>query len=176
MNEIITKLNLSRLIIALILQIFLILFSFSIIYFLIRNISLGNIISFPSIFVILLSIFIVFINIFSFRKTSNSLTYISLSKKGINIFQPLKFKSLFFSWADIKGYSKSDYFYGGKLLLNSKSIIIYTKNNLTFEIIKIYIKNFTDFQTNLSKSKIAYFGTEPYITGNFGKRTWKYKD
>ena len=132
MNEIKTKLNLSSLIIALILQMFLILFSFSIIYFLTRNISLDNIISFPSIFIVLVTIIISFINIYSFRKTSNSLTYISLSENGINIFQPLKFKSFFFSWTDIKGYSKSDYFYGGKLLLNSKSIIIYTKNNLNF--------------------------------------------
>ena len=174
MKEIKTKLNISRLIFISILYSSFILFLMSIIYLLTKVNDDQNFINISSILGLIFSILTVSIIIFFFRKISNLLTYISISENGIYIFQPLKFKSIFYGWSSIKGYSKSDYFYTDPMLQSSKSIIIYMKNNLTFEIIKMYTINFIDFQTYLNKSKVVCFGTESNKKSNFGRRKRKY--
>ena len=102
----------------------------------------------------------------------------TISKKGIRIRRPLKFYSQFYDWAEIKGYSKTDYVYiGGKSQASCKAIIIYTRSKLTYEIIEVYNSNYLNFQKHLNTFNVAYFGTEKYERGRFGgRKQYKFQD
>lgn len=99
---------------------------------------------------------------------------------GMKIIYPLIFKTVFLEWNQIKGYSKSDYYFGEKFLLKSKSIVIYTKSRQIFEIIEIYNLDFTKFQSDIRKFQIVCFGTEKYTTKSnkiiLSKRHYKYDE
>lgn len=117
---------------------------------------------------------------FAIYIVSNRMNYAVATVNGLKIIFPMKLKSVFLQWTDIKGYSKSDYFYGGKPAFKSKSIVIYTRSKRIYEIIKLYNFDFQNFQTNLRKFNIICFGhevfnTEPYKL-LFRKRVYKYKD
>lgn len=122
--------------------------------------------------IITLALSLFFISVI--KDSSNNITYVTITNDGIKIKQPLKFRTHHYNWFEIKGYSKSDYMYSGKPFRTSKCIIIYTKNNLTFEIIDIYNSNFKEFQTHMCKFNVIYFGKEKFERGRFGKRK-KYK-
>lgn len=120
------------------------------------------------------------LTIFAFYTVSNRLNYAVATENGLRIIFPMKLKSVFLEWKDLKGYSKSDYFYGGRSAFKSQSIVIYTRTNRIYEIIKLYNFDFLNFQTNLRKFNIVCFGHEGFNTVAykliFRKRSYKYKD
>lgn len=127
------------------------------------------------VFGFIIDIIFLFIIIVVFKKTINIVNFVTINKLGIKIRRPFKFKNLNFDWSKIKGYSKTNYEYiGGRFPKSCKSIIIYTKSNLTFEIVEIYNSNFQEFQNNMNNFNVICFGTEKYERGRFGKRK-KYK-
>lgn len=120
------------------------------------------------------------LTIFAFYAVSNRMNYAVANKRGLKIIFPMKFKSVFLEWTEIRGYSKSDYYYGGKPSFKSKSIVIYARSQEIYEIIKLYNFDFQNFQTNLRKFNIICFGHEGFTTKTskliFRKRVYKYKD
>lgn len=130
------------------------------------------------LFGILVDIIFILMFITVFKRTMNNVTYVTISKKGIQIKRPLKFYSQFYDWAEIKGYSKTDYVYiGGKSQASCKAIIIYTRSKITYEIIEVYNSNYLNFQKHLNTFNVAYFGTEKYERGRFGgRKQYKFQD
>ena len=123
------------------------------------------------IFGFIIDIIFLFTIIVVFKKTINIVNFVTINKFGIKIRSPFKFENLDFDWGEIKGYSKTTYEYlGGRFPKSCKSVIIYTKSNLTFEIIEIYNSNFQEFQKNIKNFNVECFGIEKYERGRFGKR------
>lgn len=125
------------------------------------------------------AILVLFTTIIIFITISNRMNYTIANEEGIKIIYPMKFRSFFISWNDIKGYSKSDYFYGGRLHLKSKSLIIYTKSKEIHEIIKLYNFDFQNFQSKIRNFNIICFGHEGFVRSKhwgLKNRFYKYHD
>lgn len=124
---------------------------------------------------IFLLIFVSLIFLYFYYQISNHFTFAKINSSGIVIFQLLKVKIMKFNFEEINGYSKSEISYG-RVPLNytSKSIIIYTKRNNQFELIKIFNLNFENFAKEIKKQEIKYFGKEQHQTEKIYKRKYKY--
>lgn len=118
------------------------------------------------------------ITVYTFLFISKRVNYAIANDVGLKIIFPLKFKSIFLTWDDIKGYSRSDYYYGGRIGLKSKSLVIYTRSNIKYELIKLYNRDFQSFQGQLRKFTVICFGHEGFTTKThklfFNKRVYKY--
>ncbi|MGV3611469.1 MAG: hypothetical protein ACO1N0_10995 [Fluviicola sp.] len=126
----------------------------------------------------LLNLLFIGITIAAFRSTSHKMNVIEVTETGIRIKYPMKFKSVFMHWDQIRGYSKSSYFYGGQLRLKSSSIVIYTNTNQIHEVIRIYNSGFDNLQKSLKDFPITCLGHEGFNTKThkafFMKRVYKY--
>lgn len=120
------------------------------------------------------------ITVIVFKVISQRINYVKVNEDGMKVIYPLKFKSSFLEWDKVKGYSRSGYYYGGKLNLKSKSLIIYLKSGEKHEIIKLYNSGFPAFQNQLSKFNIKSLGYEGFRTRTHKvalvKRVYKYDD
>lgn len=120
-----------------------------------------------------------FLTIIAFITVASRMNYTIANEEGIRIIYPMKFRSFFISWNDIKGYSKSDYFYGGRMHLKSKSLVIYTKSKEIHEIIKLYNFDFQNFQSKIRDFDIICFGQEGFVRSKhwgLKNRFYKYQD
>jgi hypothetical protein len=110
----------------------------------------------------------------------NKVNYAIANDEGLKIIYPFKFKTISLKWNEIKGYSKSDYWYGGRPGFNSKSIVIYSKSRHIFEIIKVYNLDFQNFQTKIRQFDVVCFGSEKFIKKPYllisQKRFYKYDE
>jgi hypothetical protein len=124
---------------------------------------------------LLLLILISPIFLYFYYQLSNQFTFAKISSSEIVIFQLMKLKIKTLRFEEINGYSKSKISYGKiPLNYNSKSIVIYSKNDNQFELIKIFNLNFEIFEDKLKQTKIKYFGNEQYQTKKIFKRKYKF--
>lgn len=120
-----------------------------------------------------------YLTIMAIMVVAGRMNYAIANEQGIKIIYPMKFRSFFISWNHIKGYSKSDYFYGGNLNLQSKSLIIYTRSKEIHEIIKLYNFDFQDFQKKIRNFDVICFGHEKFVRSKkwgLKNRVYKYQD
>lgn len=92
--------------------------------------------------------------------------FLEIDDKRISIFELIKMKKSNFSFNDIKGYSKSE-FYFGRQMWKSTSIVIYFNNGIQSEIVSVFVSNLTELEKILKSKKIKYLGFESYQTGWF---------
>jgi hypothetical protein len=124
---------------------------------------------------IFLLIFVSLIFLYFYYQLSNQFIFAKISSNGIVIYQLLKLKVEKLSFEDVNGYSKSEISYGRvPLNFTSKSIIIYSKRNNQFEIIKLFNLNYENFKSELKNIESEYLGKEPYQTEKIYKRKYKY--
>ncbi len=112
-------------------------------------------------------LFFSFIGFFSFHLIYNFLFYLKIirfERNFITFFEFHTLKTTKIEYNDIKGFSKSEVYFG-RYLWKSKSIIIYTKTNKTFEILNNYNSSYVKFELELKKRKIKCYGFEEYKTG-----------
>lgn len=124
---------------------------------------------------VFLLLFVTSIFLLFYYQISNQFTFVKINSSEIVIFQLLKLKIEKLKFDEIYGYSKSEMSYG-KVPLNycSKSLILYSKENNQYEIIKIYNFNFDTFEKELKKMQLKYLGKEQYQSKGFYKRKYKY--
>jgi len=124
---------------------------------------------------IVLLFFVSLLFLYYYYQLSNNFTFAKINSNGIVLYQLLKLKIKKLSFEEISGYSKSIISYGRvPLNFTSKSIIIYSKRNEQFELIKIFNLNFENFEKEFRKTEIKYFGKEAYQTEKIYKRKYKY--
>ncbi|MBS4039489.1 MAG: hypothetical protein KGZ81_02700 [Flavobacteriales bacterium] len=99
--------------------------------------------------------------------------FLEINETGIFIFELIKMKKSYFSFNDIKGYSKSEVYFG-RNMWKSKSIVIYFNNGIQSEIVSVFVTNLTELEKILKNKKIKYLGFEGYQTGLF-YREYKYE-
>uniref|UniRef100_UPI0023F3428F hypothetical protein n=1 Tax=Flavobacterium filum TaxID=370974 RepID=UPI0023F3428F len=92
--------------------------------------------------------------------------YVSLNENEISIFELNKLKTTKVNINHISGYSKSEVYFG-KHAWKSKSIVIYFKSGKTSEILSSFVSRIDDFEKELKRNKVKYFGFENYNTGWF---------
>lgn len=126
---------------------------------------------------VILLFFVSSVFLYFYYQLSNQFTFAKINSNGLVVFQLLKLKISKLNFEEINGYSKSEISYG-RVPLNycSKSIIIYSKNNNQFELIKIFNLNFENFEKELKKVEIKYLGKEQYQIEKIYKRKYKYKN
>lgn len=174
-----TRLNYYRVSVVLFLLLFMVaytgFFSFLMIKIFVVEIEKSNSVYFLFLPIILFS----FLTIIAFITVASRMNYTIANEEGIKIIYPMKFRSFFISWNNIKGYSKSDYYYGGRLNLESKSLIIYTRSKEIHEIIKLYNFDFQNFQSKIRNFDIVCFGYEGFVRSKhwgLKNRFYKYQD
>ena len=121
---------------------------------------------FPAIF------FILFIGYFTFHLTYFFLfyfKYIIIDEKTFAIFELIKLKKTKVEFTDIRGYSKSEVYFG-RYNWKSKSIVIYYENGEISEIVKVFVKNIDILEDELKNKKVKYLGFEDYSVGLFYRK------
>lgn len=112
-------------------------------------------------------VFLSFIGLMIFHLTyflSFYFKFLEIDDKRISIFELIKMRKSNFSFNDIKGYSKSEVYFG-RQMWKSTSIVIYFNNGIQSEIVSVFVSNLTELEKILKSKKIKYLGFESYQTG-----------
>ena len=94
---------------------------------------------------------------------------LSIKDKNLSIFELNKFKVTKLKPNEIKGYSKSEVYFG-KYMWKSKSIIIYSKNGIKYEFVSVFITKLNELENEMKRNRIKYLGFEDYQTGWFYRK------
>lgn len=135
----------------------------------VKNLIENIILRFDFLILIGSLVFLSFIGLMIFHLTyflSFYFKFLEIDDKRISIFELIKMKKSNFSFNDIKGYSKSE-FYFGRQMWKSTSIVIYFNNGIQSEIVSVFVSNLTELEKILKSKKIKYLGFESYQTGWF---------
>lgn len=124
----------------------------------------------------------IFMGAYNLWKVSTSWVNVRLQADGLTVFRPMKFTSKFVEWRDLVGFSTSQYYIGGSwnksdTLWCSDSIILYTSDNGSYEVIRLYNYGLDDLTETLRKMQVEEFAFEPFNTTGFliKHRTFEHK-
>ena len=126
---------------------------------------------FPAIF------FILFIGYFTFHLTyffCFYFKYIIIDERTFSIYELIKLKNTKVKFNNIRGYSKSEAYFG-RYNWKSDSIVIYFENGEISEIVKVFVYNIDILEKELKYKKVQYLGFEDYNTGWF-YRKYKFRN
>lgn len=110
--------------------------------------------------------------LFSYLQLRLMINLIFFRPDHIIILQPFKLRSRKLAIDQIQGYSTSEFYYGGKLLIKSCSFIIYS-NGRAYEFLKHSLINYDELLKSLRSSGITKFGREPFDKSWF-RRIFRY--
>lgn len=116
-----------------------------------------------------LTIYLLFVCLVIFHLTyffSFYLKLLIIKDEDLSVFELNKVKVTRLKMNDIKGYSKSEVYFG-KYLWKSKSIIVYFKNGKKVEFVNAFVMKLNGLEEELKTNRIKYFGFESYQTGLF---------
>jgi hypothetical protein len=172
-----TKPNILRIVLSLLI-VLIILCYIGLLAFLLISVSLNEGQGTMIYFCFLVSI-MAFIGILFIKVIFSRISWVEADYMGVRIHYPFKFKTVDLNWKEIKGYSKSDFYYGYKPSFKTQSLLFYSREKGIFEVIKMYNRDFIDFQTKLRKFDIICFGKEGFRTKTvkkfISKRDYKYE-
>lgn len=118
-------------------------------------------------------IFLLFIGYFTFHLIyffSFYFKYALVKENTILIFELKRLTTTKIHFSEIKGYSKSEVFFGLHSSWKNSSIIVYSNSNQTFEFVNCFIFNLNDLEKELKRQKVKYLGKESYKTGWFFRK------